>query len=70
MENVINNYKALLLEYDYASEVYQNTGLTRLLAHAIDNLERFERAFVECWSLEELLELQVQVGIRKPNLIN
>lgn len=62
MENVKNNYRALLMEYEQASEFYQKTGLTRLLAHALNNLERFERSFVECWSLEKLQEIQIELG--------
>ncbi|AWC27140.1 hypothetical protein CG478_000945 [Bacillus cytotoxicus] len=62
MENIKNNYKALLMEYEEASQFYLRTGLTRLLAHALQNLEQFERAFVECYSLEELGELQIELN--------
>ncbi|MEC1866737.1 hypothetical protein [Bacillus paralicheniformis] len=62
MENIKNNYKALLVEYEEASQFYQRTGLTRLLAHALENLEQFERAFSECYSLRELAELQEELG--------
>ncbi|TCP28793.1 hypothetical protein EV207_11518 [Scopulibacillus darangshiensis] len=62
MENVKHNYKALLMEYDKASEFFQETGFTRLLAHALENLERFERVFIKYFSLEELQELQVELG--------
>lgn len=62
MENIKNNYKALLIEYEEASQIYLRTGLTRLLGHALQNLEQFERAFVECYSLDELGELQVKMN--------
>ncbi|MBO1511546.1 hypothetical protein [Metabacillus bambusae] len=58
MVNIRNNYKSLLVEYEKASELYQETGLTRLLAHAMENLERFERSFIELYSFEKLCELQ------------
>ncbi|MBG9545455.1 hypothetical protein ABE29_22595 [Cytobacillus firmus] len=61
MDNVKNNYKALLMEFEEASQFYQRTGLSRLLAHSLENLERFERLFVNCYSLEELEELQVEL---------
>lgn len=62
MENIKNNYQALLREYDMASQFYLETGLTRLLSHALHNLEQFERAFVECYSLEELGEMQIELN--------
>lgn len=62
MVNVINNYKSLLIEYERASQIYQETGLTRLLAHSLENLEKFERKFIELYSLEELLQLQKELG--------
>ncbi|PGT81575.1 hypothetical protein [Bacillus sp. AFS040349] len=58
MENVKNNYKSLLLDYSEASRIAQETGRLRLLSFALAELERFERSFIEHWSLEELLELQ------------
>jgi hypothetical protein len=60
--NVINNYKSLLIEYEKASQIYQETGLTCLLAHALENLEKFERKFIELYSLEELLKLNSELG--------
>ena len=56
--NIENNYKALLSEYENASEFFQRTQLTRPLAQAIENLEQFERTFSECYSLEVLQTLQ------------
>ncbi|WP_408010789.1 hypothetical protein ACJROX_10925 [Pseudalkalibacillus sp. A8] len=63
MGNIRENYKALLMEYKEASDFYQKTGLTRLLAHSMDNLEKFERSFSECYSLEELLELKDELEV-------
>lgn len=62
MENVKRNYKHLLIEYETASKLYKDTGLTRLLAQTLDNLEQFERSVMECWSLEKLLELQSELS--------
>lgn len=64
MDNVKANYKTLLVEYETASKLFQETGLTRLLAHALENLEQFERKFIECYSLKQLLELQIEFRLK------
>jgi hypothetical protein len=61
MENVKNHYKCLLLDYQEASRVFVETGRTNLLAYALERLEQFERKFIEVYSLEELLELQLEL---------
>ncbi|CAH0256421.1 hypothetical protein SRABI80_03110 [Peribacillus frigoritolerans] len=60
MENVIKNYETLLLDYSEASRIALETGRKRLLAFAMEKLEEFERSFIETFSFEELLELQVE----------
>ncbi|WP_338786265.1 hypothetical protein [Metabacillus sp. FJAT-53654] len=62
MENVKGNYKSLLLDYSEANRIFQETGRTRLLSFALGELERFERSFIEHYSLEELLEMQEELG--------
>jgi hypothetical protein len=61
MENVKNHYKRLLLDYQEASRVFVETGRTNLLAYALEQLEQFERKFIEVYSFEELLELQLEL---------
>jgi len=61
MENAKNHYKSLLLDYQEASRVFIETGRTSLLAYALERLEQFERKFIEVYSLEELLELQLEL---------
>ncbi|MGE1163206.1 hypothetical protein ACQJ0Y_07855 [Peribacillus simplex] len=58
MENVIKNYETLLLDYSEASRVALETGRKRLLAFALEKLEEFERAFIQTFSFERLMELQ------------
>lgn len=62
MDNVIQNYKDLLIEYEYASKLFQEKGLIRLLSHSMKNLEEFERTFIECYSENKLMELQSELG--------
>ncbi|MBD1224797.1 hypothetical protein [Virgibacillus halodenitrificans] len=62
MKNVINNYKNLLEIYEFASELYLKTNSIKLLKYAINELEQFERLFVEYYSLNELQELQMELG--------
>lgn len=62
MINVKNNYKDLLECYSVASEHFQRTGSTRLLKFVLGELERFERIFIECYSVEELSTLQGELG--------
>lgn len=61
MDNVIQNYKDLLIEYEYASKLYQERGLMRLLSHSMKNLEEFERAFIDYYSVNELMEVQSEL---------
>ncbi|MYL65443.1 hypothetical protein GLW07_18960 [Bacillus hwajinpoensis] len=61
MENVIQNYKDLLIEYEYASKLFQEKGLMRLLFCSMQNLADFEKAFIDCYSENELMKLQSEL---------
>ncbi|MFB5660783.1 hypothetical protein [Alteribacillus sp. HJP-4] len=58
MENVLNNYKNLIQSYEAASKHFQETGSVKLLSYALEALEKFERKFIECWSVSQLMEMQ------------
>lgn len=61
MESVRNHYKRLLLNFQAASKLFQDTGQTDLLARSLEELARFERRFIEEYSFEELLELHSEL---------
>ncbi|MGE7761003.1 hypothetical protein [Peribacillus sp. NPDC097895] len=62
MENVIGNYKSLLLDYSEASRIALETGRMGLLALVLEKLEEFERSFINAFSFEKLLELQKELN--------
>lgn len=62
MENIKANYKALLVEFEESSQLFQERGFTRLLATSMSNLEKFERSFIRAYGLESLLELKHEVS--------
>ncbi|MBO1579365.1 hypothetical protein [Bacillus sp. XF8] len=62
MEQTIkDNYKRLLVVYEYASKHYQETGDVELLSYSLDALHSFESAFIKYYSLDELKKLMLQV---------
>ncbi len=62
MVNVESNYKRLMKSYEVASMHYQETGETHLLSLTLNELEAFERAFIACWDIKTLVELQEKLG--------
>jgi hypothetical protein len=60
MVNVIENYKRLLRSYAVASQCYQDNGDTHLLRFTLEELEAFERSFIEHYSIEKLMEFQTE----------
>ncbi|MBP1970014.1 hypothetical protein J2Z83_002122 [Virgibacillus natechei] len=65
VSNIKTNYKDLLSTYDTASKHYEETGSMRLLKHTLENLESFERSFIECYSLGKLMELQSELSAQE-----
>ncbi|CAG9614916.1 hypothetical protein BACCIP111899_04149 [Bacillus rhizoplanae] len=62
MEQTIkDNYKRLLVAYEYSSKHYQETGDVELLKYALNTLHAFESALVKYYSLDELKKLMLQV---------
>ncbi|MGE7610012.1 hypothetical protein ACQKML_26035 [Peribacillus frigoritolerans] len=62
MDNIKANYKALLVEFEVSSQLFQEKGYTRLLNESMSNLERFEQSFIRAYGLESLIKLKHEVS--------